>query len=265
MWLIDSHALETENLLSFHQIQWDWRKMQQCVQSAFLFLLVFFVFFFLFGSTDSKGVTHRTSVWLPERVGSGSALSEARRGSSAWSQWVTDPLADHVQLGDTPLEKHNKPASSGLPATSTCSVSNGTLSPISRVSEVTCEGEKKREKKARRCLQSWKWYPDGFKDWVQIMCMPACLTRFCNFLQMGQFEVNWSQGCGVPCTFLLPVVSHKEWWRTRVPTSCYHNGCLGVYCLLHHLESHPAGKDAHGGLQGNHEGGRGDMSVGKRK
>lgn len=65
--------------------------------------------------------------------------------------------------------------------------------------------------------------------------------------------------------FLLPVVSHKGWWRTRAPTSCYHNGCLGVYCLLHRLESHPAGKDAHGGHQGNHEGGRGDMSVGKRK
>lgn len=114
---------------------------------CFLFL---FFFFFLFGSTDGKGVTHRTSVWLPERVGSGSALSEARRGSSAWSQWVTDPLADHVQLGDTPLEKHNKPASSGLPATSTCSVSNGTLSPISRVSEVTCEGEKKKREKKKQ-------------------------------------------------------------------------------------------------------------------
>lgn len=62
------------------------------------------------------------------------------------------------------------------------------------------EGEKKR-KKARRCLQSWKWYPDGFKDWVQIMCMPASLTGFCNFLQMSPFEVNWSQGCAVPCTF----------------------------------------------------------------
>lgn len=171
---------------------------------VFSLLFCFSCFFFFFGNTDGKGVTHRTSVWLPERVGSGSALSEARRGSSAWSQWVTDPLTDHVQLGDTPLEKHNKPASSGLPETNTCSVSNGTLSPISRASQVTCGGErkKKKEKKAKRCLRSWKWYPDGFKDWVQIMCMPACLTGFCNFLQMRPFEVNWSQGCGVPCTFI---------------------------------------------------------------
>lgn len=148
-------------------------------------------------------MTHRTSVWLPERVGSASALSEARRGSSAWSQWVTDPLTDHVQLGDTPLEKHNKPASSCLPETNTCSVSNGTLSPIFGASQVTWG--RKKKKKERRRLWSWKWYPDDFKDWVQIMCIPASLTGFCNFLQMRPFEVNWSQGCGVPRAFIACV------------------------------------------------------------
>lgn len=65
-------------------------------------------------------------------------------------------------------------------------------------------GEKKK-KKARRCLWSWKWYPDGFKDRVQIICIPASSTSCCNFLQMRPFEANWSQGCGVPCTFIACV------------------------------------------------------------
>lgn len=63
--------------------------------------------FFFFGHTDGKCMTHRTSVWLPERVGLGSALSEARRGPWAWSQWVTNPLTANVITCDweTPLSK----------------------------------------------------------------------------------------------------------------------------------------------------------------
>lgn len=65
------------------------------------------IFFFFFGHTDGKCMTHRTSVWLPERVGLGSALSEARRGPWAWSQWVTNPLTANVITCDweTPLSK----------------------------------------------------------------------------------------------------------------------------------------------------------------
>lgn len=227
-----------------------------CSACFFLFLLIFF----FFGSTDGKGVTHKTSVWLPERVGSGSALSEARRGSSAWSQWVTDPLTDHVQLGDTPLEKHNKPASSCLPETNTCNVLNGTLSPIFGASQVTCGGEKKK-KKARRCLQSWKWYPDALKTGCKSCAYQPPWLAFVIFFKWG--HLRWTDHRGAACRALLLHVSNKEWWRTRAPTSWSHNG--GVYCLLHCLESHPSVKDAHGGHQGNHEGGQGDMSVGTVK
>lgn len=176
-------------------IQWQWRKIKQCVQSAFFVSLAFF------GSTDGKGVTHRTSVWLPEREGSGSALSEARRGSNAWSQWVTDPLTDHVQLGDTPLEKHNKPAS-------LLSSWDKYVQRFKRhiISYLWSEpGHMWGRKKKGSCLRSWKWYPDSFKDWVQITSKPGSLTSFCNFLQMRPFEVNWSQGCGMPCTFIVCV------------------------------------------------------------
>lgn len=62
-------------------------------------------------------------------------------------------------------------------------------------SHVGVKRKKRKEKKASRCLRSWKWYPDSFKDWVQLICIPASLTGFCNYLQMKPFEVNWSQGC----------------------------------------------------------------------
>lgn len=72
-------------------------------------------------------------------------------------------------------------------------------------------------------------------------------------------HLRWTDHRGA----LLLHVSNKGWQRTRAPTSWSHN--RGVYCLLHCLESHPAVKDAHGGHQGNHEGGQSGMSVGTVK
>lgn len=93
-------------------------------------------------------------------------------------------------------------------------------------------GEKK--KKARRCLRSWKWYPDGFKDWVQIMCIPASLTGFCNFLQMRPFEVNWSQGCGMPCTFIARVTKDGGGRERQLP--CPTTEVFTVCCTaLNHI------------------------------
>lgn len=217
------------------------------------------VFFFFFWHTDGKGVTHRTSVWLPERVGSGSALSEARRVSSAWSQWVTDPLTDHVRLGDTPLEKHNKPASSCLPETNTCSLLNSTLSPIYRASQITCGGEGKKKQ--------GDIY--GAENGTQMALKTGCKScayqppwlAFVIFFKWD--NLRWTDHRGATCRALLMHVSNKGLQRTRAPTSWSHSG--GVHCLLHCFESHLVVKDALGGHQGNHEGGQGDTSVGTVK
>lgn len=128
------------------------------------------IFFFSFGHTDGKCMTHRTSVWLPERVGLGSALSEARRGPWAWSQWVTNPLAANVITCDweTPLSK-----STTSPPLSSSSSNKGRQRVKQHIAFLSAERTghmwKEEKKKATvRCLQSQRCCPDCFNDWVQI-------------------------------------------------------------------------------------------------
>ncbi len=107
----------------------------------------------LFFLLDSKGVTHRTSVWLPERVGLGSTLVRGQTRILSLEPVSHEPSRskrDHVRPGDT----HSKSITSLL-SSSAVSIDNENLKqhisfpPIRRANGVTCEpGDVYRAKKS---------------------------------------------------------------------------------------------------------------------
>lgn len=251
----------TEKLLSFHDKSFNsmalrhWRKMQQCVQSAF--------FFFCFVSFAIFLAALTVKAWLT------GPLFDCLRG---WDQGVLsqrpdeDPapgasesrtLSQITCNPETPLLKSitSPPLLVFLrQIRAAFQTAHYLLSSERARSHV---GVKKRKKKQADVYGAENGTQTALKTGCKSCAYQPPWLAFVMFFKWG--HLRWSDHRGA----LLLHVSNKGWRRARAPTSWSHHG--GVYCLLHCLESHCAVKDAHGGHQGNHEGGQGSMSVGRVK